>query len=86
MNHHRRRNLTPVNIVFLSVLALLASSTILYAQANPTASDEFDACLENVVARADERATNGEGTTISQFIKFSMDVAHCTMDYMSPFH
>ncbi len=47
MNRHRRRILTPINIVFLSVLALLASSTILYAQASPTPSDEFDECLEN---------------------------------------
>ena len=86
MNHHRRRNLTPVNIVFLSVLALLASSTILYAQASPTASDQFDACIDDAVVRADERATNGESSLAGRFIKFSMDVAHCAMDYMTPFH
>ena len=86
MNHQRRRILTPVNIVFLSVLALLASSTILYAQATPTPSDEFDECIENAVVRADERATNDEGSKLGRFVKFSMDVAHCTADYISPFN
>ena len=85
MNHHRRRILTPVNVVFLSVLALLASSTILRAQASSTPSDEFDACIENAIERADEHATDNEGSKLSRFIKFSMDVAHCTADYISPF-
>lgn len=56
------------------------------AQASPTPSDEFDECLENAVERADERATNGEGSKLGRFIKFSMDVAHCTADYISPFN
>ncbi|WP_419861883.1 hypothetical protein [Candidatus Palauibacter sp.] len=38
------------------------------------------------VERADERATNGEGSKLGRFIKFSMDVAHCTADYISPFN
>ncbi|MDT8368699.1 MAG: hypothetical protein RQ745_05800 [Longimicrobiales bacterium] len=50
-----------------------------------THSDEFDACLEEAVTRADERATNGEGSGYSRFVWFAVDVAACTAAFINPF-